>query len=291
MNRRIYLNELSLTGQFEDTEEFLKKNRLFFSTLVWLQKRNWIIYKKSSLYTSYITKEHTMHHLKGMKNTSNPEDRDWILKFKRLLLSLEDNPPYWDLEEEIGKDKYHMDDMDVSYSSIAKSCENGRFVLSFHNEQFMDRELKVIKNNCENISVFSVFSLNYINEVLYQKKVITINEYIKIRYQNTRLNFSKLEDGFGFEILEGNEIEDFIESFDRFIGHKNWEDLNHDRSLNYKEYSPASKKDNWFRETQYKDKKIYKFRCTNPKRCFGYRENNQFYVLRIERNHKISDKG
>ena len=126
---------------------------------------------------------------------------------------------------------------------------------------------------------------------MYQRKEITINEYINVRYKNTRLNFSKLEDGFGFEILEKKEIEDCIESFERFANHENWENLNHDRSLNYKEYSPSSKKDNWFSETEYKDKKIYKFRCGNPKRCFGYREQDQFYVLRIEKDHKISDNG
>lgn len=47
MSRRIYINELSLNGQFSDMEEFLKKNKRFVSTLVWLQKNNWIIYKKS----------------------------------------------------------------------------------------------------------------------------------------------------------------------------------------------------------------------------------------------------
>lgn len=129
------------------------------------------------------------------------------------------------------------------------------------------------------------------SEILFQRKEITINEYINTRYKNTRLNFSRLEEDFGFESLEKNEIEDCIESFDRFVDHENWENLNRDRSLNYKEYSPSSKKDDWFRNTEYSGKKIYKFRCANPKRCFGYRENDQFYVLRIERNHKISDKG
>ena len=290
MNKKIYINEISLNGQFNDIEEFLKQNKSFVETLVWLQKNNWIIYKKSNLYKCDITKKHTMYQLRGLKSTSHPEDRDWLLKYKRLLVSLEDNPPYWDLEGEILDGKYSLKNHDISSSSIAKACEDDRVVLSFYNKTFINKKLDVIKNFCENIDVFSVFSIKYMAEILYQEKEIKINEYINIRYKNTRLNFSKLEEGFGFEILERDEIGDYIESFDRFIGHKNWEDLNHDRSLNYKEYSP-SKKDNWFRETEYKDKKIYKFRCGNPKRCFGYRKNNQFYVLRIERNHKISDKG
>ena len=59
----------------------------------------------------------------------------------------------------------------------------------------------------------------------------------------------------------------------------------------YKSYEPASKSDNWFRGAKYDGLDIYKFRCKNPKRCFGYRKNDVFHVLRMERDHKISDNG
>ena len=149
MSRSIYINELSLNGQFSGMEEFLKKNKPFVTTLVWLQKNNWVIYKKSNLYDCHISKKNKMHQLRGLKSTSNPEDRDWILKYKRILLSLEDNPPYWDLGGEVDNNKYYLENVDISHSSIREACKNGQLVLSFYNEQFIDTKLEVIKNCCE----------------------------------------------------------------------------------------------------------------------------------------------
>ena len=46
-----------------------------------------------------------------------------------------------------------------------------------------------------------------------------------------------------------------------------------------------------FENLNLKIRKFINFRCKNPKRCFGYREGEKFYVLRMERDHKISDNG
>lgn len=40
-----------------------------------------------------------------------------------------------------------------------------------------------------------------------------------------------------------------------------------------------------------KGKTIMKFRFSSVLRCFGYRKDNRFRILRIERDHKISDHG
>ena len=105
------------------------------------------------------------------------------------------------------------------------------------------------------------------------------------------MDFSKFEKEYGFLDFSQSEIEDCIEAFDRFEEAEGWDEIVRDRTLNFKRYSPASNKDDWFRKSEFKDKKIYKFRCKNPKRCFGYREGEKFYVLRMERDHKISDNG
>ena len=38
-------------------------------------------------------------------------------------------------------------------------------------------------------------------------------------------------------------------------------------------------------------KQIMKFRINDKMRCFGYRKKDYFRLLRIERDHKISNKG
>ena len=137
----------------------------------------------------------------------------------------------------------------------------------------------------------SVYSYDYLEEYLWKNKETDIYDYLKARYIDRRLDFSKFEKEYGFLDFSQSEIEDCIEAFDRFEEAEGWDEIVRDRTLNFKRYSPASNKDDWFRKSEFKDKKIYKFRCKNPKRCFGYREGEKFYVLRMERDHKISDNG
>ena len=59
----------------------------------------------------------------------------------------------------------------------------------------------------------------------------------------------------------------------------------------YKKYSPENEEKNWFSGGKYKGKTIMKFRYSKVMRCFGYRKGDRFRILRIERDHKISDNG
>lgn len=136
-----------------------------------------------------------------------------------------------------------------------------------------------------------MYSYDYLEEYLWKNKETDIYDYLKARYIDRRLDFSKFEKEYGFLDFSQSEIEDCIEAFDRFEEAEGWDEIVRDRTLNFKRYSPASNKDDWFRKSEFKDKKIYKFRCKNTKRCFGYREGEKFYVLRMERDHKISDNG
>ena len=69
-----------------------------------------------------------------------------------------------------------------------------------------------------------------------------------------------IEKEYGFLDFSQSEIEDCIEAFDRFEEAEGWDEIVRDRTLNFKRYSPASNKDDWFRKSEFKDKKIYKFR-------------------------------
>lgn len=291
MNNKIYVNELSLDGQYKSIEEFVVKNKPFIFSLNWLQKQGWDICKKSTLYEAPITLEDNMFDLRNWKGSSVRGERDLLLKYKRILLAAEDNPPFWDADGVKHVGEYYLFDRDISNSSVAEACEHSKLVLSFGNDVYEDQNLVVDKNHQEMVDVASITSIRFLAQILYENSLLTINEYIKLYYKNTRLNFSKMEEEYGLQRLEKQEIEDCRKSFERFVSHLSWQELNTDRSLNFKEYSPASDKDNWFKNSKYKDKSIYKFRCGNPKRCYGYREEQQFYVLRIERSHKISDKG
>lgn len=82
-----------------------------------------------------------------------------------------------------------------------------------------------------------------------------------------------------------------LRTLDKFAAHESWESIDKDDGLEYKKYSPAREKDDWFRNTHYREQQIMKFRFSGKMRCFGYRKKDYFRLLRIERDHKRSDRG
>lgn len=88
-------------------------------------------------------------------------------------------------------------------------------------------------------------------------------------------------------------MKELIEGLDRFDAACTWKDIMGDRFFNYKSYQPSSEKYNVFANSRFSEKSIDKFRCGQHSkvRCFGYREGERFYVLKIERDHSYSDHG
>lgn len=283
---KIYLNELSLDGQFRDLNEFLDQIMPLIRCLKFIHEKNWKIYKHSTFYDQKITEDKKLFQLKEVRD-------DRLTRIKSLLLGTTEKPPFWDVDSMIKQDlnsKYLYDVIDVSATSIAEAAEEKGVILSFSKREYNDTIMKVVKDKIEEFSVPSITTLEYLIEKLWELKIITLSEYLLIKYKGTRLDFSLLEKEYSLEDFEKHEVEDCINSFDKFVSLESWDMIFQDNGLCYKQYSPSNKK-NWFKGSQYEEKQIYKFRCGNPKRCFGYRENDIFYVLRMERDHKISDYG
>ena len=288
---KIYINEKSLEGQFGTFEDFLDNSMNFIRCLEWLRKNDsgYKILKKSDLYTAQITKEHCFYELRGFNASSEKNTNDVLRKLKSTLLFLQNDPPFWDAEDIIQKGEYFLDGVNITNSSIAEAAACDGQVLSFDNGLYNDIELNVV-NTEMNYSVFSIATLRGMAKSLYENNKLEVDDFLKLYFRGTRLNFTYLEDGYGLIDFEKAEIQDCIKNFIRFSEHQNWNDVYNDRALVYKAYNPSDKND-WFRESRFKDKKIDKFRCINPKRCFGFKEKDIFYVLRIERDHRISDNG
>lgn len=283
---KIYLNELSLDGQFRDLNEFLEQIMPLIRCLKFIHEKSWKIYKHSTFYDQKITENKRLFQLKEVRD-------DRITRIKSLLLRTTEKPPFWDDDSMIKQDlnsKYLYDVIDVSATSIAEAAEEKGVILSFPKREYNDTIMKVVKDRIDEFSVPSITTLEYLIEKLWELKIITLSEYLLIKYKGTRLDFSLLEKEYSLEDFEKNEVEDCINSFDKFVSLESWDMIFQDNGLCYKQYSPSNKR-NWFKGSQYEEKQIYKFRCGNPKRCFGYRENDIFYVLRMERDHKISDYG
>ncbi len=114
-------------------------------------------------------------------------------------------------------------------------------------------------------------------------------EYCLRKFKNSNLNFSLLEDTYGFNILNPLQQKEFLSTFNKF-SQMSWNDIvksaANRKGLKYKQYDG-----NWFENTQYSDMNIFKFRTSQKCRCFGYRDGDVFYVLRFEIDHSISDNG
>ena len=282
-----YLNELSLNGQYLNIDEFIILNREFIECLRWINNKKFSVFKKSDFYRSLITSNDSVYALGGYRS-SKGEVNDLLRKFK-LLLELINKDPFWDIGCDYTIGECLLKEQDLIGSSLAVAALRDAATLSFVKSDYFDKILEISLDGCCK-EVFSISSLYMQSEYLIHKGIVDYDTIFQIRYRETNLDFSKLEKEYGFSEFQKHEIRDCINTFDRFVN-MSWEQIYNDTSLHYKAYSPSRKK-NWFADDiECNMKSIDKFRCVNPKRCYGYRENDKFYVVRMERDHTISDYG
>lgn len=190
------------------------------------------------------------------------------------------SPPFWD------------DEWPCSNNSMEEAVRRGADVLSFPHEEYQDTVVPVLYQN-KSVLVKSAVTKEYLLELLLEKKTIPIIDYLEYRYSGGKVRMGFTENGTESILeLEKKEIWELCAALDRFE-HETWQEIGKDRFFNYKSYQPPSKKKNYFDEIDICDRKIDKFRCGQHSkvRCFGYRQENLFYILAVERDHSISDTG
>ena len=279
------LNEESLKGQFDTINDFvesLSSNIRCFALIHQDPENN--IYKISDFYKCYITNNRQILDLK-----SEPCS-DELMRFQMLLDEEIHTVPYWDSEPEHDVSKvYRWNGNDVSATAIAEAAKRGIPLLSFRSEHFTDCLLDVSLHS-EKYQIVSVYSPKYLAESFSRELKLDRDILLKVRYENTRIDCTFLDGKFGPSILENHEFHLLIISLDKFIQHQSWYDIEKDDGLEYKKYSP-SPQNNWFKNTPYQHQTIMKFRFSDVLRAYGYRKNDRFHLLRLERDHKRSNKG
>lgn len=280
------LNEKSLHGQFGSVDEFLKSlgANLQCFRLVRSQDEG-EIRKITDLYKCKITEESSLGDLKQYPRS------DELSRFRIALDKEMRTEPYWDLApvHDYGT-AYWMGEEDMAATAVAEATARKESLLSFDSPVYSDCRL-CIKHNGEEYFVISVYSPAYLAERFGEQIGLSRDECLKARYSGTRLDCSLLEREFGAECLEKDEYAQLVGTLDKFVRHESWESIGLDDGLEYKKYTPSSDEDNWFRNSFYRDMTIMKFRFSGRMRCFGYRKGNRFRLLRIERDHKRSNKG
>lgn len=280
------LNEKSLYGQFESTDAFLKslEANLQCFRLVRSQ-RDGEIRKIADFYKCQVTAKDKLGDLKQYPRS------DGLTRLRIALDKEMKTEPYWDQApaHDYGR-SYWLGDEDVAATAVAEAVERGESLLSFDSEIYSDRELSV-KVNQEEHTVTSVYRPSYLVERFGEQMELERDECLKARYANTRLDCSLLEKEYGADYLEKEEYICLLGTLDKFVRHESWDTIDLDDGLEYKKYTPPSSERDWFHNSVYGDKTIMKFRFSRRMRCFGYRKGDRFRLLRIERDHKRSNKG
>ncbi|MCR4344494.1 MAG: hypothetical protein NUV44_06985 [Candidatus Scalindua sp.] len=279
----VLINELSLEGQYSTVNEFLSDGlSAFINVLDEISITNHLLLKKYDFYKTRITKEKILHDIL-VGNISR--EYDLIRKFKRKLSMLIEGPYWEDDKKHSDDDSYLFGNGKINGSSLAESCERDRVVVSFLHSKFKILEIPVFRNRDE-ILLDNLYDEFHFLELRRSREELSFEEYVRLKFADTKLNFSLIDDKFGFALLNTTDEKNaFLSSFDKFIK-MSWDGILMDVGFEYKTY----KNRNIFKR-KYSDKNIHKFRTSQKYRCFGYRENDTFFVIRFESDHKLSDRG
>lgn len=281
-----YLNERSLHGQFESLDDFLESLRPVIKCLEIIHKiPDMKIYKIKNFYSCQITKEEKIKDLRGY------EYSDTLMRLQQSLDKEIYDDPYWDDDPKHNlAEQFLWEGEDVTATSLAEAAVKNASLLSFRSEEFIDKVLK-IEDSSKCYEVNSVHTSGYLSREYVKELKLTRKDILLARYRGTRIDCELLEEKYGADILEKSEFELLKSTLDKFVAHYSWSDIESDDGLEYKKYNPSSPKDNWFKGVKYNGKTIMKFRFSDVLRGFGYRKGDSFKVIRLERTHKVSDKG
>lgn len=285
------LNELSLDGQYRDIDHFATLGaKTLTGVLLELRPLNVApLLKKSILYDRRVTSSASFC---DVIYSSESRINDGLRRMKGLLASLM-NEPYWDTDQQQNPDtRYWMlcgnDKKDVSSTSVAEAQARHACLVSFVPSDFQTTTVRVeVDGADEAFLVDNVWDKNQVREVLLQANVIGYDTYFQGRYQ--KIDFGGISSKHGFNLITSTNVGLFKEAFYKFDS-LSWEDILGHPGLDYKRFHKNSNTQEYFTPEQWR-MDIFKFRVSEKIRCFGYREKDTFFVLRIDLEHKLSDKG
>lgn len=276
---QIIINELSLSGQFNNKEDFLANLEKLLPIIKLINNLDFILLKNDLFFNSQITTDKTLHNILTLPHLRDSRVR----KIKSYLLRIANNPPYWESDpaHNCEHDTYIYNSIDICNKGLAEASQRDKLILSFEHNDFNNEKLQIKKNN-NNIDIVNILSKDILLDSLYQNNTIDALVFCKHKFSDSNLNFEELEPKYGFNKLDSIQAGKFISTFDNFSA-SSWTDISNSDGLGYKLYNG-----DWFVRDY---PPIYKFRVSKKYRCFGYRIEDIFHVLRFETDHKISDKG
>lgn len=282
----VYINELSLDGQFATLLDFDSQAiPCLIGIYEDLQYFHLTTYRTSTLYNRSVTRRHTLHDA-----LFGPESRilDGIRKYKNQLARLTLEQPFWDQNPQQNKEaNYSYCNQTVNDTSLAEARATDGIVISLPHKHFGSEKLYILENQ-KPLDIYNVTRKRQLVEILYARNKISFNTYCQQLFINDRLDFSKLHEGAGLELIPQQLEHQIIGTFKRFCQLK-WTDLPHDSGLRYKPYHKSGLNKDFFTPEEWKAG-IMEFRFSGGGRCFGIKQADRFLVLRIDLTHILGDR-
>jgi len=276
----IFINELSLSGQFTSVDNFLEDALLqFLSVLRELKDNSLDVLKVYNLWERMVTPTENFYSVLRTKRNS-----DEIRKLK-LAISMLEKEPFWE-STKIQKEnsKYILNGFDISGTSLAEACEReDKIVVSFHSSETSHHPLLITKDEVvvrvENLTKHGLFT-----EILWENHRVSFKSYLLTRFsKKQRLDFTRVESSMGFDIVPEADYATFINTF-KLFEKLSWENIHINKGLDYKEYKGKRISHNF-------SGKSYKFRASRKYRCHGFRSDETFVVIGFEISHQLSNNG
>ena len=96
--------------------------------------------------------------------------------------------------------------------------------MSFALESFKDKKL-TIQRGIDSYLVDSIHTPQYLVQNYNGCLNINRKQILQIMYEDTRIDCSTMEDHYGADILENDEFDELIKSFNKFVEHESWESI------------------------------------------------------------------
>ena len=285
----ILINELSLSGQFISVEDFINKSLTkFVKIYILLDRQNIYPLKNYNFYNSNITQNLTFSFLLKLKDVNSFSSE--IRKFK-IIADKCIAEPYWenDLKQD-PNEVFKWKDEVVSNTSLAEAYVRDASLISFIPSPFDSNSIEILKNDVSK-KLFNFYDDFELAERLYRNKKINFHQFCVIKFKDSKLCFDKVNQKESFDlILDENDENEFLNSFNLFEL-MNWNDIlgqggkgKNKTGLAFEKYHDQ----NYFKHYTLQNE-IFKFRCSQKFRAFGYRISEVFYVLEFDLTHKLSE--
>ena len=246
----VIINELSLDAQFTDSMDFWKNGMPpFYRAINDVKSYDMIcVYKQSLLYNAQVTPDHNLYSLLKSKSIHFIDESR---RYKSILSNAIIKGPFWDCEPQDSSDNhnYTINKKDVTGSSVAEAIKRSAYLLSFVKSMYEKNPI-IVQVDGINTEVNNIYDEMQLHSILFENNELTLEQYIKIHFSSGKLDFTKIDNKNGFNLIDDTNKDEFINSFNKF-NNLEWNKILTDNGLNYKDFHYNKKTKSYFSNEQW----------------------------------------